>query len=249
MSMQAFAPPTEAGRRFQSGPCPADPFPACGNDLRQLRHQTRNALQRLLCIIGSAPELGGQDKAALRDSLQRRIVVAAELSDALFGFRGEPGDLPERLRGLCVGAVELMADDGACIAVSFSSAGSCPPDLHETVVRLAHELVCNAVRHGMYRRAAGAVDVQLRSTETATTLAVIDDGWGCSLSGAERGEGLSMVGLLLQAHDGGFAIERRGGDTVASATIRHTRQAGERKEAADTSFAAAVRGSRRRAEA
>ena len=239
MSTHASRQPQSARQRRHA--------PTTGDEnFRQLRHQTKNTLQRLLSIIGTAPELRGAGKAALRDSLQRRIVIAADLSDALFGFQSEPGDLRDRLQRLCLGIVEIMAEEGACIAVGVSVEGPCPPDLHDSVVRVAHELVCNAVKHGMYQRVLGTIEVELRSTNSATKLVVSDDGWGCGRSGSTIGEGLSLVRLLLHPNDGSFTIARCGEHTVATAAIPHIAPAGEQTEAADTPFAAAMRGSRYR---
>ena len=229
MSMNAVGLPQEQAGHLMSVPDVAD---ACHGKaaFRQLRHQTKNALQRLLSIIDAAPELQGDERSTLRDSLQLRILVAADLSDALFGFQREPGDLTNRLERLCLGMVALVAENGARITVSVSVEGSCPARLHSFFVRLAHELVGNAVKHGMYQRTHGTIGVHLRSTASVTRLVVDDNGWGCGHSGFEPGEGLSIVQAMLRELDGTFAIARSTEQTVATVTIRHTEmEAGQAK--------------------
>ena len=197
---------------------PADCVSADREDFRQLRHLTKNALQRILSIIESQP---GDDYRARRmsDDLQRRILVAAAVSDALFGMTREPGTLQDRLTELSRGLVALLAEDAAAIKVIVTV--QCSPGLEESdlILRVAHELVGNAVKHGMHERLLGKVQIDVREEAEWIVLAVVDDGWGCTKSDQIRGEGLAIVDSLLQRAGGTHHLRRNGDRTVATARI------------------------------
>jgi two-component sensor histidine kinase len=188
-------------------------------DFRQLRHQTKNALARILAIIAEAPELRGcRGGRALSDDLQQRIMTTARLSDALFGLVSRPGTLRERLQAVAAGLVDLLADDAATIriAVTVHTHGACGRD--DLLVRIAHELIGNAIRHGMHRRLLGDIRIEVREEGGTLSMIVTDDGWGAGLE-ATKGEGLSIVdALLLQVH-GSYDLRRCGHLTIARVDI------------------------------
>ena len=186
---------------------------------RQLRHLTKNTLQRVMAIIACAPELNGSDGAAMSERLQQRIMTSARLSDALFGLTREPGSLHDRLLGLSDGLLDLLAEDGASIRISVTVHCSLSVEQDDLVVRLAHELVGNAVKHGMYQRLAGTIDLDVHEEAGRLVLAVSDDGWGCLPTVQTRGEGLSIVGLLLRRVGGAYALRREHGRTLATVEI------------------------------
>jgi two-component sensor histidine kinase len=184
-------------------------------DFRQLRHQTKNALQRMLLVI--------EEHSAVRDSeagqavateLQRRITLMAAISDALFGLTHAPGPFVERLGSLCENVVALLGGPDQDIRVGVFVAGRCPPALHETVLRVAHELVGNAVKHGMYARIAGRIEVRLESDDCKVRLVVTDDGWGW-VGQPAAGEGLSLARLIAVRAHGTMTLSRRGDRTMA----------------------------------
>ena len=85
--------------------------PASECDFRQLRHHTKNVLQQILLQIEHAHDL----KATVRGSqlladLQRRILLSAQISDALFGLIRSPASLSERLRVLSDTTIRMLAD-------------------------------------------------------------------------------------------------------------------------------------------
>ena len=189
---------------------------------RQLRHLTKNTLQRVMAIIACAPELNDSNGEAVGESLQQRIMTSARLSDALFGLTREPGNLRDRLLSLSDGLVDLLADDGASIRVSVVVRCSLSGELDDLVVRLAHELIGNAVKHGMHQRLAGTIDLDVREEGGRIVLAVVDDGQSCPLTAQTRGEGLSIVGLLLRRVDGTYELRREAGRTVATVELLGT---------------------------
>jgi two-component sensor histidine kinase len=184
-------------------------------DLRQLRHHTKNTLQRILGLIADAPGLSDTPAGEkIAQDLEYRISLSANISNALFGLTGAPGSMGERLRQLAGALVEMMRDADQIIRIGVSVRGRCPVRLRDTVIRATHELVSNAVKHGMKGRSAGRIVVRLISDRHGTTLTVADNGWG--FSGTPRlGEGLSLARGFADRHGG--SLDLYGGDgTVAT---------------------------------
>jgi two-component sensor histidine kinase len=97
--------------------------------------------------------------------------------------------------------------------------GNCPPALREAVLRSAHELLGNAVKHGMKDRPTGRIAVRLASDGDTTVLTVIDSGWG--FHGAPRaGEGLTLARSFAARHGGSLGLDGVDG-TVATLELPH----------------------------
>ncbi len=189
-------------------------------DLRQLRHHTKNTLQRIIGLLSEIPGLhdtpAGEQVAR---ELEYRICLSAQISNALFGLTGAPGPMAERLRQLSGAMVELMREPDQIIRTGVSVRGCCPPPLREAVVRSAHELVGNAVKHGMRGRPNGRIAVRLTTLGGVTTLTVTDNGWG--FEGTPRfGEGLTLARLFAERAGGSLDIDGTDG-TSAILTLRH----------------------------
>ncbi len=185
--------------------------------MRQLRHQTKNALQRIIAQVARSDLRATAAGNALADEIERLICLSARVSDALFGFTACPAPFPARLANLCEATVKLVADPEQTIKVNVVVDGSCPPALEATVVKVAHEMVVNAVKHGMHMRLVGQVAVRVRSQgNEATILRVSDDGWGL---GDGAGEGLALMRCLAEREGGRVSIGRADGWTVASLTL------------------------------
>jgi two-component sensor histidine kinase len=189
-------------------------------DLRQLRHHTKNTLQRILGLIAEAPGLCDTPAGErIAQELEYRITLSADISNALFGLTGAPGSMAGRLRRLAGAVVDMMRDPDQMIRVGVSVRGSCPTDLREAVLRSAHELLGNAVKHGMKGRPHGRIAVRLISEHDRTTLTILDNGWG--FSGTPRdGEGLSLARGFAARHGGSLSLECVDG-TVASLELPH----------------------------
>ena len=123
--------------------------------MRLLRHHTKNALQRIIAQISNAELRTTAPGNVLADDIERRIQLSARISDALFGMTETPGPLPTRLTSLCQSVVALMSDGVQAVEVRVGVVGTCPAQLEPTVLQVAHELVTNAVKHGMHMRLAG----------------------------------------------------------------------------------------------
>ena len=224
MSLHAVPQPTCARQhrsRLMPVPMtvPAERGVAEPVQFRQLRHLTKNALQRILSIISSASEPESvQARHFLGNGLERRILIAAKLSDALFGLTSEPGSLHDRLARLSQGLIELFADDASMIEIAVAIQCGPSVDLDDLVVQVAHELIGNAVKHGMHQRLLGKIEIEVRDEPGRRVLTVADDGWGCLPSHA-KAEGLSIVDSLLRQVGGTCDLRRNGKRTVATVEI------------------------------
>jgi two-component sensor histidine kinase len=190
-------------------------------DLRQLRHHTRNALQRILGLIAQAPGLHDTpegERIALE--LEQRIQLSATISNALFGLTEAPGSMTERLRSLGNSVIDLLRDPGQVIRLDVVVRGQCPPPLRETVLRVAHELIGNAVKHGMRGRRNGRIAIRLETGQAGRTrLTVTDNGRGFTPN-PRGGEGLSLARGLAEQHHGSLHIASDEG-TVAMLELPH----------------------------
>jgi two-component sensor histidine kinase len=189
-------------------------------DLRQLRHHTKNTLQRILGLIADAPGLCDTPQGEkIAQELEYRICLSATISNALFGLTGAPGSMAERLRQLAGAVVDMMRDADQIIRVGVSVRGCCPAKLRDAVVRTTHELIGNAVKHGMKGRSSGRIAVRLVSNGDCTTLTVIDNGWG--FVGTPRpGEGLALARGFAARHGGSLVMDGDDG-TVATLELPH----------------------------
>jgi two-component sensor histidine kinase len=189
-------------------------------DLRQLRHHTKNTLQRILGLISAAPGLCDTPAGMkIARDLEYRIALSAEISNALFGLTGAPGSIGGRLRQLAGAVVDMMRDPDQVIRVGVSVRGTCPPALAEAVLRTAHELLGNAVKHGMNGRPSGRIAIRLVTEGDCTILSVADNGWG--FSGTPRaGEGLALARSFAERHGGTLELAGLDG-TVATLELPH----------------------------
>jgi two-component sensor histidine kinase len=182
-------------------------------DFRQLRHQTKNALTRILAHVATTMTVNDNARRVAAE-LERRILLTARISDALFGLTRAPGRFDERLFELCESIVELAGESDQHLTLCCSVEGDVPAADQDTALRVAHELVGNAVKHGMHMRLIGRIDVKAVGGPGGTTVQVIDDGWGCGRSPA-HGEGLGVAALLAEARGGRVSLERVGDRTIA----------------------------------
>ena len=115
----------------------------------------------MIGLIGELPGLQETPEGQqLARELQRRICLSATISNALFGFTEVPGSMAERLRLLAGAMVDLMGAANQIIRVGVLVRGTCPDHLRMTVMRTAHELIGNAVKHGMKGRPGGRISVR-----------------------------------------------------------------------------------------
>jgi two-component sensor histidine kinase len=187
-------------------------FPTDPVEFRQLRHQTKNALQRILMQVLEAPELSGsRAERRLADDIARRIELSANVSDALFGFTKRPAPLPLRLRSLSESLFGLYTDGTQTIRlqVVVADSASMSHRRQDTIVRMVHELVVNALKHGMHMRLVGHISIRIDTRADGTLLLVVaNDGWQIN-AGSSLGDGLGIVRELAQAEGGDMRIITR----------------------------------------
>lgn len=201
---------TVTGREtwVQSGGTQRD-GPASECDFRQLRHHTKNVLQQILLQIEHAHDLQvtGRGSRLLAD-LQRRILLSAQISDSLFGITCSPALMSERLRVLSESTLRMLADGTQMIRLDVTVDGDCPESQRQVVLRVAHEFVGNAVKHGMHARVVGTISVHLvTGIDGCTALVVSDDGWGFHGS-PDAGDGLKIAGDLAASVGGTISLIR-----------------------------------------
>ena len=183
--------------------------PESGCDLRQLRHHTKNVLQQMLLQIADAQGLRTSVCSSwLLADLQRRIRLSAEISDALFGLTRSPAPMSERLQALTESMICMLAGGTQTIRLEVTVAGECPEPLRQLVLRVAHEFLGNAVKHGMRTRVTGTITVHLATDiDGRTALVVTDDGWGFDGS-LNAGDGLKIAGDLAASAGGTVSLHR-----------------------------------------
>ena len=186
--------------------------------VRLLRHHTKNALQRVIAQCEKADLRATKEGAALADDIQRRIMLSVSISDALFGVTAVPANFEDRLETLVEATVSLLRDDSQKIRTGTEITGQCPQLLIPVVLRVTHELVGNAVIHGMYQRRTGTILVSLRvSSNGSLRLLVDDDGWGPKNSAP--GEGTAILSEFVRAYHGSIILTRKGQLTTAEMSI------------------------------
>jgi two-component sensor histidine kinase len=209
----------ESQNQAQAGTA-ADAISQAEIDLRQLRHHTKNTLQRLIGLINETRGVAATPEGeALLQELEHRIVLSATISNALFGLTQAPAPMAIRLRQLAGAVVDLLSAPGQKIRVGVSVRGVCPMHLREAVVRSGHELIGNAMKHGMKQRPTGRIAVRLISDETATVLTVTDNGWGFE-GMPNDGEGLTLARSFATMHGGSLMLESSDG-VIATLELPH----------------------------
>lgn len=190
--------------------------------MRMLRHHTKNALQRIIAQVTSTELRATPAGNVLADEVERRIRLSACISDALFGFTAVPSPLATRLVTLSRSVVSLMSDQVQTIGTTVDVSGTCPPTIEATIVQAAHEMVTNAVKHGLHMRLTGEIEVTVEgrrpgSPSAGVTLVVRDDGWGPDKPGFN--EGMTVLELMAERHGGTVDLVRERGWTVSRLAI------------------------------
>jgi len=198
----------------------ADARIAVDADFRQLRHHTKNALQRILCQIERCRELQATaDGKRLINDIERRVRLSSAVSDAMFGLTSKPGPLEARLQQLCDALIELLGDSDQLLRARVIVDPAVPARLDDTVLRIVHEFVGNAIKHGLYARSVGNITVQVeRAADLQVQIQVVDDGWGVCCA-PEQGEGLKLARVLAEQQGGSVGLGSHRGLTRAEASL------------------------------
>lgn len=202
-------------------PPEADPQPAFADQLamRQLRHQTKNALQRIISQVETRASLAGSaGSRALAEDVRRRIMLTASIADALFGLTASPGALADRLQLLGESVIALLGDPDQVLRLAVAAEATCRPGLDSVLLRIAHEFLGNAVKHGMHQRLTGRIEIEVIERDGTVRLRVRDDGWGCGAFPAP-GEGLRVARALARQAGGWIEMRRDGLTTLAECLL------------------------------
>lgn len=182
--------------------------PAEAIELRQLRHHSKNALQRIIGLIVDAPALS-RTVAGRRaaDEIVRQVELSADISDALFGFTSTLGSLSQRLQSLTDSSIAFYGDGLQSIEAEVAVCVPEPSLRRATLlVRIAHELIVNALKHGMYKRFLGKLLIRVITRPGGgVILSVSNDGWPM-MEQDRPGEGLELVRELVCSEGGSMEI-------------------------------------------
>ena len=140
--------------------------------------------------------------------------LSMEVSDALFGLTRQPGLFPSRLKSLCTSAVQLLSNPDQIIDLDVKVEASVPRPLEKMILRIAYEMVGNAVKHGLHVRLVGRIFVSIAQSPEGLVLTVRDNGWG-PLARDSTGEGLQLMQAISADADGRISLERIEDQTVA----------------------------------
>ena len=181
------------------------------------RHPLEGALERSLFKASYGVASPGMDCCAATD-VERRISLTAQVSDALFGLTQAPGPFAHRLETLCNGVVGLAGESDQYITLSCNVLAEPAPHQLDAVLRIAHEFVGNAVKHGMHMRLLGCIDVRVEAVSSELVLQVVDDGWGC-IGLPVNGKAYAAATVLAENCGGQIMLERIGDQTIARFTL------------------------------
>ena len=140
--------------------------------------------------------------------------LSPTMTAALLALAGAPGPFPRRLGELCQNTLDLLGMPEQLINLTCGIAGKIPASHHEPLLRAAHELVQNAILHGMHLRLLGTIEVHVKAGADGTELDVADDGWGCGPRPV-FGSGLRGIAALAERYAGSLRLHRANGWTRA----------------------------------
>jgi signal transduction histidine kinase len=130
--------------------------------------------------------IGLHELRSFRDALPQSPTTLGDLAEGMLIIAG-------RTAGLAGAKLSLEIHDGADVVVSGES--------RTVLVRVFHEAVLNAVRHG----AAKQIKASLEVTDRVLKLRVMDDGMGFAIEAPTGGFGLA--GMKERAHEFGGSLQ------------------------------------------
>jgi len=126
--------------------------------------------------------------------------------------------LHAQLQSLAQDLIAARATPDQAIGYVVKVTGQCPERLRDPLMRIAAELVDDALRHGMALLRQGRVEISLvTEPDGSIELAVRDNGWQ-PLCHAWTGEDAGSARALASAQRGTFALRRR--DEWTEAVVR-----------------------------
>ena len=186
--------------------------------IREMRHHIGNTVQHIIAQLETTELRKTAAGAALVEDLESRLILSVRILDVLFGLSVASSSIQRDLEWLAGVTVSLLSDEEQQIRTEVKVVGDCPESLIPLVLHVAHEMVTNAVKHGMRMRLIGNIVVLIRAfADGRLALTVSDDGWGPG--SAEIGEGHSIMAGLARQYGGSVSLIRKDTWTVATMLV------------------------------
>lgn len=184
--------------------------------MRQLRYNTRNTLQRIVCLITDSPNslpmleypnnLPMLEYLAFSQDLVRRICLSMDIADSLFGVSQPFGSVEQRLLRIATGLASSFANSEHAIEMKVAVEGECPASLIDLVLQIAFELVGAAVRCIARGAESKVIGIKLgcaRGGPTVLTVMTDQMAYCRSLMGSE---GLELVEEIAALRGGKVSL-------------------------------------------
>lgn len=121
----------------------------------------------------------------------------------------------DALRTLCKALVARASARHPWVALGISTAGTCPQPYQATLLRVADELVANAMEHAFVGRRHGSVLVHAAiAPDSGMRVSVGDDGAGFDRHAVCAGNGFRLLSMLGDLAVGPGEAPWHGGSTV-----------------------------------
>lgn len=186
--------------------------------VREMRHHVGNTVQNIIAQLETTKLRKTAAGAVLVEDLESRLILSVRILDVLFGWSVASSSIQRDLEWLAGATVSLLSDEEQRIRTEVKVVGDCPESLILMVLHVAHEMVTNAVKHGMRMRLVGDIVVLLRTfADGRLALTVCDDGWGPG--SVEVGEGHSIMTGWARQYGGSVSLIRNDTWTVATLLV------------------------------
>lgn len=180
--------------------------------LREIHHRVKNNMQVIASLLSiQSNSVNPELRPYFHDNMQR-IRAMARIHESLYASDNlSQVDFGSYLASLCG---DLKHSFGAGDRVTVEIAGphlSFPIDTATPLGLLLSEVISNSLKHGYHGDARGRIQIDIETTDAATTFQVLDDGAGIPPDldlATERSMGLRLVRILAQQLGATYAYER-----------------------------------------
>jgi hypothetical protein len=143
--------------------------------------------------------VGGEATAAATPLRLRSTVIRGRSQDS----RSPAGPFERLLLEHCERILSSGRSQPLIVQLELRFEGSCPETHEKTVLRVADELLSNAMEHGFYCRERGHVFVHVVSRAgVGIQVSVSDDGWGFDSGQIIDGNGFHLLRMIGDLHVG-----------------------------------------------
>lgn len=177
--------------------------------VRELQHRVKNHTQMLMGMFREAGRKGesAELERFIETTLTRLHAIGTAESYMYRMLEWQGIDARELIPGLCQ-AIAASWPEHAAIAVAADDV-ELRNDQAVPLALILHELLANALRHGL-KFGPGRVDVKLQREGPRASLTVEDSGTGATIPEAERAHGgLALIRGLCRQLGGVFSVDRQ----------------------------------------